>query len=118
MCIRDRIRIERLLLRTRQVRTRADELIALRARLRAERAAAPCLLYTSPSPRDGHLSNSSAASDVYKRQDPDRAPAAADPPGPDAGGRADRLACAPAGRARRSSLSLIHISEPTRRTPL
>src|SRR5665647_2803786 len=27
-----------------------------------------CLLYTSPSPRDGLLSNSSAASDVYKRQ--------------------------------------------------
>src|SRR5665647_3430426 len=29
---------------------------------------APCLLYTSPSPRDGHLSIRRAASDVYKRQ--------------------------------------------------
>src|SRR5665647_3412903 len=27
-----------------------------------------CLLYTSPSPRDGHLSIRRAASDVYKRQ--------------------------------------------------
>src|SRR5665647_2566241 len=29
----------------------------------------PCLLYTSPSPRDGHLSIRRQASDVYKRQD-------------------------------------------------
>jgi hypothetical protein len=35
------IQIERLLVRTRQVRTRADELIELRGRLRGERAASP-----------------------------------------------------------------------------
>src|SRR5665647_2975574 len=79
---------------------------------------APCLLYTSPSPRDGHLSIRSAASDVYKRQleHPLGGGAlAVDLPGHlqrlgfEVGVVDDDVDCA---------LSLIHISEPTRRTPL
>src|SRR5665647_304689 len=77
-----------------------------------------CLLYTSPSPRDGHLSIRRQASDVYKRQ------------GLHCGGDrfprhqsvylsvcGERYRCQ-SGYQRRQDLSLIHISEPTRRTPL
>src|SRR5665647_887170 len=77
-----------------------------------------CLLYTSPSPRDGLLSIRRQRSDVYKRQD------------------ADLFATVPVGHyfldvreelelvlhvlgcKHGAVLSLIHISEPTRRTPL
>src|SRR5664279_3280762 len=77
-----------------------------------------CLLYTSPSPRDGLLSSSSAARDVYKRQrveipDLRRIPDLRDGlvrRDGDITGR-DQFAIIP-------HLSLIHISEPTRRPPI
>src|SRR5665647_2081098 len=77
-----------------------------------------CLLYTSPSPRDGHLSIPSAASDVYKRQV--AAPLLVDGIGQFAGrsAAAFRLHAVPEKRVVPHLLSLIHISEPTRRTPL
>src|SRR5665647_2107967 len=77
-----------------------------------------CLLYTSPSPRDGHLSIRRQRQDVYKRQLKDRL----------AGvvrgmldGRSNAYVEAMNGmlqQVKRAALSLIHISEPTRRTPL
>src|SRR5665647_3398102 len=77
-----------------------------------------CLLYTSPSPRDGLLSMRRQASDVYKRQGLLRRP--------EQGLGGERRPVH--GRRARSGLhhdaqavpqlSLIHISEPTRRTPL
>src|SRR5665647_3012415 len=79
---------------------------------------ATCLLYTSPSPRDGLLSIRRQRQDVYKRQllQPLRSILTA---------RTDCLLSidpAAAGRGlavrRLGHLSLIHISEPTRRTPL
>src|SRR5665647_1570160 len=77
-----------------------------------------CLLYTSPSPRDGLLSISSAASDVYKRQA--QVLAAVELSGfPDEDLRKIGVD-APVSRlvGIGQGLSLIHISEPTRRTPL
>src|SRR5665647_3210151 len=77
-----------------------------------------CLLYTSPSPRDGHLSIRRQASDVYKRQDIDDGPVEVwdlDDPDPEASDELKRRHEAPWWGP---DLSLIHISEPTRRTPL
>src|SRR5665647_2058482 len=77
-----------------------------------------CLLYTSPSPRDGLLSISSAASDVYKRQPSPSSSVSASPstsPSPSPGIPTCTVPYSPGTMA---DLSLIHISEPTRRTPL
>src|SRR5665647_1114627 len=77
-----------------------------------------CLLYTSPSPRDGHLSIRRQRQDVYKRQVPHAvAGSAAVSAGPtfvSTHRTADRFGCS----RRAQGLSLIHISEPTRRTPI
>src|SRR5665647_492097 len=77
-----------------------------------------CLLYTSPSPRDGHLSIRRQRQDVYKRQCPDGGPARGQSRrrDPAAGSRAPVSTQCRLGAGGR--LSLIHISEPTRRTPL
>src|SRR5665647_3311299 len=77
-----------------------------------------CLLYTSPSPRDGLLSIRRQRSDVYKRQ-PLR-------PRQSRGIFSLLRSHSPDGHVRlyhlrsrgENHLSLIHISEPTRRTPL
>src|SRR5665647_908118 len=77
-----------------------------------------CLLYTSPSPRDGHLSIRRQRQDVYKRQELC---------GRDLHvhyvsglARLDEMCGLYYGAADDDHLylSLIHISEPTRRTPL
>src|SRR5665647_2122019 len=77
-----------------------------------------CLLYTSPSPRDGLLSIRRQASDVYKRQDEHHA-------APVLLAHAGHIGARHADAAHHVDveealpfLSLIHISEPTRRTPL
>src|SRR5665647_3433998 len=77
-----------------------------------------CLLYTSPSPRDGLLSIRRAASDVYKRQASFLN--CQEKHFCDNGAKQRISARGPSGldRAKAYHLSLIHISEPTRRTPL
>src|SRR5665647_1763660 len=77
-----------------------------------------CLLYTSPSPRDGLLSIRRQASDVYKRQAmylksnglPDRLAGVL--------GNGYKWAFHKFYMDEVYLLSLIHISEPTRRTPI
>src|SRR5665647_2425468 len=78
----------------------------------------PCLLYTSPSPRDGHLSIRRQRQDVYKRQNPSRAIFVAIREIVENSLDAAESQKIPPDVYVRLSLSLIHISEPTRRTPL
>src|SRR5665647_2806668 len=77
-----------------------------------------CLLYTSPSPRDGHLSIRRQRQMCNKRQYAHHVRRCGEGPGLRPGearrpGQAD-----PRGNNHGHGLSLIHISEPTRRTPL
>src|SRR5665647_3060003 len=77
-----------------------------------------CLLYTSPSPRDGLLSIRRQRQNVYKRQ---RLHGIADMPlleKPVEPLRKQREYIDLHQLRKPSTLSLIHISEPTRRTPL
>src|SRR5665647_1313154 len=118
MCIRDRLTWERYMGGTHGFANMPTKKVSIWSGLKGAGGDMTCLLYTSPSPRDGLLSISSAASDVYKRQ-------------ADLGalhGRHPRLRqyadeegldlVRAEGRRRGHDLSLIHISEPTRRTPL
>src|SRR5665647_1076348 len=77
-----------------------------------------CLLYTSPSPRDGLLSIRRQRQDVYKRQ-----PLSVMVVGYELSeGHSEPRERDPIGSnfflGEWGLLSLIHISEPTRRTPL
>src|SRR5665647_3304418 len=118
MCIRDRELAENL--RRRKVEVTLVEMLPQVMPPLDPEMAQPliCLLYTSPSPRDGLLSIRRQRSDVYKRQGVGREPSAAQ-------GRSDPGGDAAAGHASTGprdgatfDLSLIHISEPTRRTPI
>src|SRR5665647_3308570 len=77
-----------------------------------------CLLYTSPSPRDGHLSIRRQRQMCIREQYWLRTSGKATAGHPYARRDNDVRTYSPLWMAKERLLSLIHISEPTRRTPL
>src|SRR5665647_1137531 len=86
--------------------------------MQTPRPTTTCLLYTSPSPRDGLLSIRRQRPDVYKRQVLELRVGRDVRVRLDLREGADRHVVLDADAAAHNDLSLIHISEPTRRTPI
>src|SRR5665647_2976623 len=118
MCIRDRFLSTYLRRPIRSMRPVQPPQRQVRCELNSRLQDSYCLLYTSPSPRDGLLSIRRQASDVYKRQISINIPSKAN----SIDASSSTATAASPVRIEFSStgfiLSLIHISEPTRRTPL